>query len=602
MYGRGLNSIRWRFALASAVLTIVGTAIRDGCLGTGPGATGTSALSVALLAGSIGAITFWMATRLTGQITSLQKSTEAIAAGDFDSPVDVDCTCEVGGLASSFRRMTTRLNANILRMNALAYTDTITALPNRSVIEHVLAFAMAPERSERFRAAIVFIDLDGFKRINDTLGHYGGDQLLKLASRRILENGLGRTLETIDTCLDRFGNPCDRMPEDIVFARFAGDEFVAILPGVTDRAALSKVGSNVVRSLREPFRIGGQEVNVGASIGIAIAPDDASSASDLLSFADLAMYSSKQSGKSRFMFFDRRIRDDLVERSRIETDLRAALDRGELLLHYQPKVGACDGRLAGVEALVRWNHAQRGLLYPGAFIDVAEHAGLMARLGNQVIELAARQCRRWLDAGIRRPVAVNVSPSQFNDADFVHVVLDALRKHGAPPDLMSIEITESMAMADFDTTVRRLEDLRKAGVQIAIDDFGIGFSNLSQLSRLPVDALKIDRSLVSEIGLSGKSEAIIRAILGMTHALGYKTIAEGIETPEQLDFLVGLECDYAQGYLFGKPMSADQLDRWEAQRDGRPAPPVEPAAPAGPLPPLSPVLPPGYDHRLAITG
>lgn len=593
MYGRGLNSIRWRFALASAVLTIVGTVVRDACLGL-PRTTLTDLASIAALAASIASITFWMATKLTGQIASLQKSTEALAAGDFDSPVDVDCACEVGGLASSFRKMTTRLNANILRMNALAYMDTITALPNRSVIEHMLAYAMAPERRERFRAAIVFIDLDGFKRINDTLGHYGGDQLLKLASRRILENGLGRTIENIDMCLDRFGNPCDRMPEDIVFARFAGDEFVAILPGVTDRAALSKIGSGIIRSLREPFRVGGQDVNVGASLGIAIAPDDATSATDLLSFADLAMYSSKQSGKSRFMFFDRRIRDDLVERSRIEADLRGALGRDELLLHYQPKVGAVDGRLAGVEALVRWSHPERGLLFPAAFIDIAEHAGLMAQLGNRVIELAARQCRRWLDSGIRRPVAVNVSPSQFSESDFVQVVLEALREHGAPPELVSIEITESMAMADFDTTVRRLEDLRAAGVQIAIDDFGIGFSNLSQLSRLPVDALKIDRSLVSEIGQSGKSEAIIRAILGMTHALGYKTIAEGIETPEQLEFLVGLGCDYAQGYLFGKPMSADHLDRWETQR-GEPARPPE-------APSLSPPSPTEFDRRLATAG
>lgn len=203
----------------------------------------------------IASITFMMASKLTDLIASLQRSTEAIAAGDFDSPVDVDCACEVGGLANSFRKMTSRMNANILRMNTLAFTDSITGLPNRSVIDHLLNFALAPERLGTFRAAIVFIDLDGFKRINDTLGHDGGDVLLRLASQRILERGLGRTAEAIDNGMDPFGNPCNRLPEDIVFARFAGDEFVAILPGVTDRDSLARIGGAIIGSLREPFRV-----------------------------------------------------------------------------------------------------------------------------------------------------------------------------------------------------------------------------------------------------------------------------------------------------------------------------------------------------------
>jgi len=565
MYGRGLNSIRWRFGLASAVLTIVGVLGREAALGHQAEWTPKTLATLGLLAIATASITFVMASKLTGLIASLQRSTEAIAAGDFDSPVDVDCACEVGGLANSFRKMTTRLNANILRMNTLAFTDPITALPNRSVIDHLLNFALAPERQGTFCAAIVFIDLDGFKRINDKFGHDGGDVLLRLASQRILERGLGRTAQTIDTCMDPFGNPCNRLPEDIVFARFAGDEFVAILPGVTDRDALAKIGKAVIQSLREPFRVKNQDVTIGASVGIAVAPDDTQSAAELLTFADLAMYSSKQAGKARFMFFDALVHDAIVERAQVEADLRLALKRGELVLHYQPKVDTQTLDLCCVEALVRWQHPSRGLLSPAAFIDIAEQVGLMTQLGHQVLTLAVAQCRAWLDAGIVRPVAVNVSPSQFAEADFVDSVLQTLRGANVPPHLISIEITESIAMTDFETTVQRLGVLREAGVRVAIDDFGIGFSNLSQLARLPLDELKIDRSLISDIGRSGKSEAIIRAIIGMTSALGYRTIAEGIETTEQQAFLAKLGCDCLQGYLFGRPMAAQAFEQWQAQ-------------------------------------
>jgi two-component system CheB/CheR fusion protein len=378
--------------------------------------------------------------------------------------------------------------------------------------------------------------------------------------------------------MDPFGNPCDRLPEDIVFARFAGDEFVAVLPGRTDRAHLAEVGESVIEALREPFRIKNQDVVVGASIGIAIAPDDTDSAAELLTFADLAMYSSKQAGKARCMFFDKKIRETLFERARIEADLRLALQRDELLLHYQPKVSTQTLEIGCVEALVRWQHPQRGLLMPADFIDVAEQSGLMTPLGNRVLALAVAQCRAWLDQGIQRPVAVNVSPSQFVEPDFVPGLLDQLARAGVPAELLSIEITESIAMTDFEQNVARLTTLRQAGVRVAIDDFGIGYSNLSQLTRLPMDELKIDRSLIRDIGVSDRSEAIIRAILSMAHAMGYRTIAEGIETPRQLAFLRALGCTALQGYLFGRPMPAAQLEVWSRERRVDPlASQVEPA-------------------------
>ena len=566
MMGRGLNSIRWRFALACAVLTALAIGLREVVLGHGLHMDVDDLLSIAMVVTLSGSATFWMASQLTRSIKSLQRSTDAIAAGDFDSPVNVDCSCEVGGLAESFQRMTSRLNANILRINTLAYTDPITGLPNRAAIDHLLHYALAPQRLGQFRAAIVFVDLDGFKRINDTLGHDGGDVLLQLAGQRILEQGLGRTLQTLDTCTDSFGNPCDRLPEDIVFARFAGDEFVAVLPGQTDRAALARVGDAIIASLQLPFRVKNQDVTVGASIGIAIAPEDTTSASELLTFADQAMYSSKQAGRSRHCFFDRDIRQVILNRARTEAELRLAMPRGELVLYFQPKLEARTLALAGVEALVRWQHPQRGLLLPGEFIEVAEQSGQMATLGRQVLKLAVAQSRAWLDQGLRREIAVNVSPSQFADAEFVPALLALLKQSRVPAELISVEITESIAMTDFTATAHRLKQLRNAGVRVAVDDFGIGFSNLSQLSRLPMDELKIDRSLVMQIGQGDKSEAIIRAIVSMSHALGYKTVAEGIETPEQQAFLQQLGCDILQGYLFARPMAAAQLQAWTLQQ------------------------------------
>lgn len=572
-FGSGLNSIRWRFTLAAGLLALCGGAVRDHWLGAQPAWTAESLFSLALLVLGTAAATYWMADRLTGLIRQLQRSTEAIAQGHLEDPVEVDCACEIGGLAESFRKMRSRLNANVARINTLAYTDGITALPNRAAIDHLLQYALTGPQAGQFRAALLFIDLDGFKRVNDTLGHDGGDILLRLASRRILEQGLGRDMESIDACLDGLGMPCNRLPRDLVFARFAGDEFIAILPGVTDRRELARVGEAIVASLQLPFEVKDNEVNIGASIGIAITPEDCSTAEQLVTFADLAMYNAKQAGKGRCRFFDQQVHQQLLERNRLEADLRQALLRGELLLHYQPQLQARPGRrgqrpaVVGLEALVRWNHPTRGLLMPGAFIDVAEQAGLMGVLGQQVLQLAVQQAQQWLCSGRPQVVSVNVSPSQFTDPGFAAGVLATLQACELPSRWLSIEITESIAMSDFESTARRLNLLREAGVKVSIDDFGIGFSNLSQLSRLPIDQLKIDRSLTQDIGRNCKSEAIIRAIVGMAQALEFRTLAEGIETREQLDFLGEIGCDAVQGYLLGRPMAVEQVDPWLAGQE-----------------------------------
>lgn len=567
--GQGLNSIRWRFAIAGGLLAALAIRAALGLLG-GPDAGSLRVWGVTLVAAAaVGAAIYQMARRLTNLVDALQRSTEAIAAGDLDAPVEVDCACEIGGLANSFRKMRSRLNANVLRINTLAYTDAITGLPNRSVVDRLLNYALDPSRRADFRAAIVFIDLDGFKRVNDTLGHAGGDELLAQAAHRLLNDGLQRDLGSIDTCLDALGIPCERLPTDVVLARFAGDEFVAILPGTTDRAVLATIGERIVRSLVAPFKVHGQEVTVSASLGIAITPEDTTDPAELLAFADLAMYGSKQAGKACYRFFDQQARQAMLAATRVEAELRVALHQGQLLLHYQPKYHLADGQLVGLEALVRWVHPQRGLLAPAEFIDIAERSGLMGALGRQVLNLAVHQGRQWLDQGLRLNVAVNVSPSQFTDPQFCQDVLGAIARAGLPPELLSIEITESMAMCDFAATAARLARLREAGVLIALDDFGIGFSNLSQLSRLPLDILKVDRSLISGLGSDARATAIVRAIIGMAHALDCRVIAEGIETPAQHDHLRALGCDCGQGFLLGRPVPADAVASCAA-----PAPPA----------------------------
>lgn len=567
MKGRGLNSIPIRFALMTATLTTLCVSAQLYLwIGVGDEQAGL-ALIAAIMACVIlipTAITWAAATKLTGQIRALRNSTEAIVSGDFDTPVDVDCACEVGGLADSFRKMVGRLNSNILRMNVLAYSDALTGLPNRIVAIHMLTHLTAPGNGGE--GAVLFIDLDGFKKVNDTLGHEAGDELLRQVSIRIIEKGLNRTQDQLDTCTTPFGELCERAPEDIVFVRFAGDEFVALLPHVVDIDAVERQAAAILSSLEQPFDIKGNVVTIGASIGIVRTPIDSTDPAELLSLADLAMYAAKEAGRNRFKFFDPSMRDLVIERNRIEAELRQAVENDELVLFYQPKLDCRTLEPVGAEALVRWNHPTRGMISPGIFIPIAEQAGLMSAMGLSILRMAVRQCRQWLDDGVSRKVAVNVSPVQFENPHLVPEILAVLSEYGVDPGLLEIEITESMLMADFETTKCRVIQLQEAGIKISIDDFGIGFSNLSQLAKLPFNALKIDQSLIAGIGENPRSENIVKAIVRMAHALGHRTIAEGIEKSEQLYFLQKVGCDQVQGFLLGRPMPDSELAGWQQER------------------------------------
>jgi len=544
--GRGLNSIPIRFTLMALVFTALCTFLQyHYVLPLIESGTSDSIVVVAILL-SISlpaAITYFAANKLTNTIRELNKSTDAIAAGDFDRPVDVDCACEVGSLADSFRAMVNRLNSNIVRINTLAYTDAVTGLPNRAVVSHVLDLAARMRGSADCKGALMFIDLDGFKRINDTLGHEGGDELLRQVSRRVIEKGFNLTRGQIENCTTAFGELRQTCPEKLVFARFAGDEFVAIMPGEFHRRVLEKYAADILKAVNEPFLVSDNELRIGASIGIARVTSDSDDPRQLLINADIAMYSAKESGKNQYRFFDESLKNIAVERSQIEADLRKAIEEDMLDMHYQPKLNAQTLQVTGVEALVRWKHPQKGAIPPARFVGIAEQCGLMPALGTNILRMVARQARAWQEVGVPMPIAVNVSAVQFERSGIANEILAILEQHAVDPLLIEIELTESMIMSDFATAKSRLEQLREAGAQISIDDFGTGYSNLYQLSHLPFNVLKIDKSLVDDIGKNSKSEAIVTAIVQMAHSLGHRVVAEGVETHEQYAFLRKARCD-----------------------------------------------------------
>jgi predicted signal transduction protein with EAL and GGDEF domain len=557
--GTGLNSIPNRFGLMALVLTGLLAAVLCSWMDT-PLNYASGSLVLGLVALPVLA-NYLAARKLAGMIRSLRDSTQALVSGNFDQPVEVDCNCEVGGLADGFRAMVNRLNSNILRMNVLAYTDAVTGLPNRSVISHILGLAkqIAPNECA---ATMMFIDLDGFKRVNDTLGHDAGDELLRQVAHRIIARGLGLSLADLDQCTTTFGELCQTCPTRPVFARFAGDEFVLILPGAHTREQVEAMAKRIRLSLSDGFTIFNSEVYVSASMGIARLPEDTDDPDQLLAYSDIAMYAAKEGGKNAHVFFDATLKQKIVERNLIERELQNALDAGAFDLHFQPKFDARTMAVTGVEALARWNCPGIGPIAPDVFIRIAEQCGIMVPMGDAILRQAMRQALDWADRGLAMPVAVNVSPVQFEQADFVDQVQAILAETGLPAELLELEITETLAMTDFNRTRMQVDTLRGLGIRISIDDFGNGYSNLSQLARLQHDTIKVDRSLVGNIGEPGRTDSMWLAIFNIATALGQKVVAEGVESMDQVIYLRNLGCHEFQGYLLAQPMPAAELERW----------------------------------------
>ena len=452
----------------------------------------------------------------------------------------------VTGVAGTIQDATERTRA-IQQIHRLAYFDAITELPNRSRFDEKLAKTLDTARRDGTSFAIMYLDLDQFKRINDTLGHAVGDDLLRVIAQR-----LTRGLRPDDIA----GLPHPQSLERDV-CRHGGDEFIVLLNGVSSEQDAARAATRLLAMLAQPIILGTHEVFVSASIGIVLYPRDGAELDILLKNADVAMYHAKAQGRSRYFFYQDSMRAASAQRLSLEHDLRKALEGEQFELYYQPQIEIRTGRIVGIEALIRWNHPTLGMLGPAHFIGAAEEAGLIMAIWEWVLVAALIQHNAWLADGLPAvTIAVNLSSVQFSDPALAQRVEEIARVVGVPLDYLELEVTESMLLVDADLALRTLTALRAMGVKIAIDDFGTGYSSLSYLRRLPLDKLKLDQSFIRDAGQNEGDVAITRAIIAMAHSLKLSVVAEGVETQAQIDLLLSLGCTMVQGFMLGRPLPA----------------------------------------------
>jgi diguanylate cyclase (GGDEF)-like protein len=424
------------------------------------------------------------------------------------------------------------------RVNHLALHDDLTALPNRLMLNQRLEQALSRHRRAGTQMAVLFMDLDRFKVINDSLGHEVGDELLRLVAERLRNHSrLGDTV-----------------------ARMGGDEFVMLIENQASLADISTCAQRLVEQMSAPYPLGKKDCHVTISVGISLFPGDGEDSQALLKAADVAMYRAKESGRNNFLYYSPHMNVHTVERLELESDLRRALERGEFLLHYQPKIDLSSGLITGVEALLRWKHPQRGLVPPMDFIGLAEETGLIGPIGEWALATACACNKTWQEQGLSKmTVAVNLSARQFADPLLLPKLTRIIAESGLDPSSLELEITESMVMSHGENAVKVLESLKSLGVQIAIDDFGTGYSSLAYLKRFPIDAIKIDRSFIRDIPADSDDKKITRAIIAMAHSMRLKVVAEGVETEDQLTFLRTQRCDAVQGYLLYRPLPEGEV-------------------------------------------
>ncbi|MCM0647338.1 EAL domain-containing protein [Clostridium swellfunianum] len=429
--------------------------------------------------------------------------------------------------------------ANEQQIEQIAYFDVVTNLPNRYYFMQQFEGILNSNTLFNKNSALLFLDLDEFKRINDTLGHDKGDYVLKEISIRLKAS----------------------LPLNSIAGRFGGDEFLVLVPEFDNIKELEVISSNILNVFKDPFIIDGTLNYVTTSIGISIAPIDGENPEMLLKNADTAMYRAKEQGKNQYCFFSYSMGKELIKRITIENNLRPALENKEFELYYQPQVNLFTGKIEGMEALIRWNNTELGFVSPNDFIPIAEKTGLIVPIGNWVLETACRQNKIWIDNGhTYNSIAINVSSIQFIKPNFLDNVKDILTKENLPSVFLEIEITESLLMDSTEDIINKLNYLRSMGIKIALDDFGTGYSSLNYLRQLPINVLKIDKSFVQEICDNAEQRLIVDVIISLSHKLGYKVIAEGIETKEQLKLLKDMGCDIGQGYYFSKPVNAENME------------------------------------------
>jgi len=430
------------------------------------------------------------------------------------------------------------------RIEYLAYHDPLTELPNRLLVRNRFADAALNAQQTGSKVALVFIDLDNFKNVNDSLGHAVGDAMLRKVSARLRD--MTRNIDTL--------------------SRQGGDEFLLVLAAQRDTATIMPILDALVDQMQAPLIVQEQELGISVSIGVAVFPDDGRDFDTLLKKADTAMYKAKGAGRNTYRFFSDEMLRDTADRLRIRNGLRQALDRGEFRLYYQPQVSLEDGHVTGVEALIRWQHPELGLVPPGRFIDVAEGCGLIVPMGEWVLREACRQMAAWHGAGLPKlSVAVNLSGMQFLRGDLEKSIVDALAASGLPPHCLELELTESILIQDTENMLNIVKRLDKLGIQMSIDDFGTGYSSLSYLKRFRVDKLKIDQSFIRALASAPEDDAIVRAVIQLASSLGLRTIAEGVETAETAELLRKLGCEEAQGYYYAKPMPAAEVEAYFRQ-------------------------------------
>jgi diguanylate cyclase (GGDEF)-like protein len=440
--------------------------------------------------------------------------------------------------------ITQRKQANLFY---LAHFDQLTKLPNRVLFLDRLAMAIIESGRQKTQIGLLFIDLDNFKHFNDSMGHGFGDKLLSAVATRLA------------SC----ARECDTV------ARLSGDEFTIMMENVNSQGDLDILCNRILEAMKQPLQIMGREVFITASIGTAMCPGDDDEPTGLLVKADAAMYEAKRSGRNTFRHYTSGMNLYSFDRMSLETDLRMALERDEFELYYQPQVALDTGKIVGNEALIRWRHPDRGLLFPIHFIEIAEETGLIVPIGKWVLEEACRQHMTWIENGLEPMcMSVNISAMQFYQTDFCEMVRSIIAETGIHPMLLELELTESLCMHDVDSVLKKLHELHDFGVKLAIDDFGTGYSNLSYLRRFPIDRLKVDQSFIRHIEREPVNVEIVRAIAALGKSMSLELVAEGVETDSELALAQSSGCEFVQGYRFSKPLPADELELWVIGNNG----------------------------------